>query len=72
MGVGKKCYIFSLPFSGSLRAANVFFFVYFLCNNFLKTTTKNKHKPRKFINLTATYYLTEKTICGIIITEVVE
>lgn len=66
MGVGKKCYIFSLPFSGSLRAENVLFFVYFLCNNFLKTTTKNKHKPQEFINLTATYYLTERTICGII------
>ena len=67
MGVGKKCYIFSLPFLGSLRAENVFFLVYFLCNKFLKISTKNKHKPQEFINLTATYYLTERTkICGII------
>lgn len=66
MGVGKKCYIFSLPFSSSFRAENVFFFVYFLCNKFLKIATKNKHKPQEFINLTATYYLTEIIICGII------
>ena len=65
-GGRQKMLHFFTTFSGSSRAENVLFFVYFLCNKFLKIITKNKHKPQKFINLTATYYLTERTICGII------